>query len=93
MNNFILLHSLKIIIYNIKLKKFDKVNNYLSIVISCSSGTYIRTLAHDIGQALGCGAYLKKLVRTKIGDYKLKNAVELDELNKNNWKYFSLHLS
>lgn len=48
--------------------------------VSCSTGTYIRSLAHDFGQALGCGAYLKKLVRTQIGSYSLEQAFELDQL-------------
>lgn len=76
----------KITIHDIKLLKWSNVNGQMSIVVHCSSGTYIRTLAHDIGQALGCGAYLEELVRTKIGPYKLEDAVELDKLNKNNWQ-------
>lgn len=46
-----------------------------------SSGTYIRSLAHDIGQQLKVGAYLTKLVRTKIGDYNLSQAISLDSIN------------
>ena len=42
--------------------------------IRCSKGTYIRSLAHDLGQALGTGAYLKGLIRTRIGDYRLEDA-------------------
>ena len=48
--------------------------------IECSKGTYIRSLAHDLGQALGVGAYLTGLVRTRIGDYLLSDAWELEEL-------------
>ena len=47
--------------------------------VSCSKGTYIRSLAHDFGQLLGVGAYLKKLVRTSVGEYQLSDAVDLDE--------------
>ncbi|HAZ28595.1 MAG TPA: tRNA pseudouridine(55) synthase TruB [Candidatus Magasanikbacteria bacterium] len=46
----------------------------LTIVVSCSSGTYIRTLVHDIGEALQCGAYCKELQRTQIGPYRIENA-------------------
>ncbi len=46
--------------------------------IDCSKGTYIRSLARDFGVALGVGAYLKKLVRTRIGDYRLEDAHELE---------------
>jgi len=66
-------------IYNIKSIKL--VDDHLSFVVSCSSGTYIRSLAHDIGQKLCCGAYLEKLVRTKIGEFKLTNAIDLDKIN------------
>ncbi|TAK03336.1 tRNA pseudouridine(55) synthase TruB [Patescibacteria group bacterium] len=53
-----------------------------TIRVSCSSGTYIRTLAHDIGQALGCGAYLETLRRTKIGPFDLSSSVPLATLTK-----------
>src|SRR3989344_6924478 len=46
----------------------------LKIEVKCSAGTYIRSLAHDIGQKLGVGAYCSSLVRTAIGDHKLENA-------------------
>jgi tRNA pseudouridine55 synthase len=42
--------------------------------IVCSTGTYIRSLAHDFGQALGCGAYLSSLRRTRIGEFEVKDA-------------------
>jgi tRNA pseudouridine55 synthase len=47
--------------------------------VRCSKGTYIRSLAHDFGQALGCGAYLSGLKRTKIGSYNVNNAMSPDE--------------
>ncbi|MEO9485302.1 MAG: tRNA pseudouridine(55) synthase TruB [Ekhidna sp.] len=47
--------------------------------VSCSKGTYIRSLAHDFGQKIGVGGYLKKLVRTSVGEYQLSDAVNLDE--------------
>ncbi len=47
--------------------------------VSCSKGTYIRSLAHDFGQKLGVGAYLKKLVRTSVGEYQLSDAVDLQD--------------
>lgn len=54
----------------------------LKIEVQCSAGTYIRSLAHDIGQKLGVGAYCEELTRMSIGEYKLQDAEELDELNK-----------
>ncbi len=52
----------------------------VSLRIVCSKGTYIRSLAHDIGQRLGCGAYLRRLVRTRVGTYRLESAWTLEEL-------------
>lgn len=46
-----------------------------------SSGTYIRSLVEDIGEKLGVGAYMSSLRRTEIGDYKLENATEVEELD------------
>ncbi|MBZ0100522.1 MAG: tRNA pseudouridine(55) synthase TruB [Taibaiella sp.] len=48
--------------------------------VSCSTGTYIRSLAHDFGQALGCGAYLQELRRTKIGAFSVDDAFSPAEL-------------
>lgn len=50
--------------------------------ISCSSGTYIRTLCHDIGAELGCGACMSALRRTRIGNYSLENAHTIDEISE-----------
>ncbi|GGG51366.1 tRNA pseudouridine(55) synthase TruB [Epilithonimonas arachidiradicis] len=47
---------------------------FISFTVGCSKGTYIRSLAHDIGQQLGVGAYLTQLRRTKIGEYSVENA-------------------
>ena len=46
----------------------------VSFTVGCSKGTYIRSLAHDIGQELEVGAYLTQLRRTKVGDYSVENA-------------------
>lgn len=48
--------------------------------IVCSGGTYIRTLAHDLGRAIGCGAHLASLVRTRVGKFHLEDATPLDEI-------------
>lgn len=47
--------------------------------ITCSKGTYIRVIAHDFGQRLGCGGYLSSLRRTRIGDFKVEDAYSVDE--------------
>jgi tRNA pseudouridine55 synthase len=46
--------------------------------VACSKGTYIRSLAHDIGQELGCGAWLSSLVRTRIGSFHVQDAMQLE---------------
>ena len=52
----------------------------LRIELACSKGTYVRSLARDIGQALGCGAILEELVRTSFGDFTLSAALSLEDL-------------
>lgn len=68
--------SREVTIYNIEILDY----NYPELRIRCdvSSGTYIRTLAEDIGKKLGTGAYLTALRRIKIGDYDIKDAKTLD---------------
>jgi tRNA pseudouridine55 synthase len=79
----------KVKIYEILILKYKFP--YLKIKVECSSGTYIRSLANDIGKKLSCGAYLESLIRTKIGEIPLKKAVELSKLNPKNWKDFLIH--
>lgn len=78
----------QVTIYDIRLKKLEIQNSKLEIEVRCSSGTYIRSLAHDLGQALGCGAYLEELKRLAIGPFSLAEAVSLDQLNMDNWQQF-----
>lgn len=54
----------------------------ISFEIKCSKGTYIRSIAHDFGAELDSGAHLSKLCRTAIGDYQLKNALDIDTFEK-----------
>ena len=62
----------------IEILRFEPPQVELRIV--CSKGTYIRSLANDIGAACGSGAYLADLRRTAIGDFKVKDANNMDEL-------------
>jgi len=52
----------------------------VSFRVVCSTGTYIRSLANDLGEYLGCGAYLSSLCRTRIGEYLLKDAINPEAL-------------
>lgn len=66
----------------IEIKAFDITAINLPEItfrVACSKGTYIRSLAHDLGQKLGSGAYLKSLRRTKIGEYSVDDALTPDE--------------
>lgn len=67
----------KITIYKIDLLEYKYPT--LKIRTEVSSGTYVRTLAEDLGKALGTGAYLTALRRTKIGNFDLKDATKLDD--------------
>jgi tRNA pseudouridine55 synthase len=69
----------------VQVREFDITRfegNEVDFRISCSKGTYIRSLARDLGEILGTGAYLKKLCRTRIGDFHLDKAHCLPELIK-----------
>ncbi len=52
----------------------------IKLNVTCSKGTYIRALARDIGKAVGTRAYLRSLVRTRVGDYRLEDSIALDDL-------------
>ena len=67
----------------IEIKSFSIKNIALPIIsfeIICSKGTYIRSIARDFGESLGCGAYLSQLRRTHIGNFSVDNAYRIDKL-------------
>jgi tRNA pseudouridine55 synthase len=68
----------EVTIHQIMLERFE--GELLEIVVTCSKGTYIRTLAEDIGDALGCGAHLAGLRRLTTAHLKLENAVTIEQL-------------
>ena len=63
----------------IELTAFDPVTMQMSIRVVCGKGTYIRSLARDIGEALGSGAYLTALCRTRVGDVRIGDCLTFDE--------------
>ena len=66
----------------INISAFDVHVEQMPVVrfrVVCSTGTYIRSLANDFGEALGCGAYLSSLCRTRIGEFKLEDAKTVDD--------------
>ena len=64
---------------DIELTSFDPQTMQMTIRVSCGKGTYIRSLARDIGQALNSGAYLTALCRTRLGDIRIEDCVTLDD--------------
>jgi tRNA pseudouridine55 synthase len=70
--------SRQIKIFDIKLINIEK--SIITIEVLCSKGTYIRTLAEDIGQTMGCGAHLKGLERTQTGNFQLSEALSIEAL-------------
>ncbi len=72
----------KVMIYSADLLEADGNNHEYKISVSCSSGTYIRTLIDDIGKKLGCGAVLTELRRTKANGIGIENAITVEKLEE-----------
>lgn len=66
----------------IELLAFDPERMQMSIRVACGKGTYIRALARDIGRALNSGAYLTELCRTRSGDYRIDNCIQLKQFDE-----------
>lgn len=71
----------KVVIENVELKNFDEELQQAQILLKCSKGTYIRSIANDLGKNLGCGGYLIKLIRTQAGKFRVENSVRLDGID------------
>lgn len=70
--------SRRVTIHSISIEKIELP--YVTMTVCCSKGTYIRTLCHDAGQRLGCGGTMENLVRTRSGQFLLKDAYRLSEI-------------
>ena len=70
----------EITIYSLTCEEFNSDLSSFSMTVECSKGTYIRSLCHDLGKALGCGAHMEGLVRTASGSFTLENAYTLEEI-------------
>jgi tRNA pseudouridine55 synthase len=76
-------HDVELKAREIEIKEFEITNISIPEVtfrVVCSKGTYIRSLVHDLGAALGVGAYLSELCRTRIGTFVLENAETLEQI-------------
>lgn len=67
-------------IYNIEIKEINLPR--VRMEVSCSKGTYIRTLCHDIGDKLGCGACMEELIRTRVSRFKLEDSLTLSQVQE-----------
>ena len=72
----------KVTIYSVKILEINMERETVLFEVSCSKGTYIRTLCDDIGLKLGCGAYMNKLTRIKSGNFELKDAYKPEQLKE-----------
>lgn len=70
----------KVTIFKIELVDFDENLQQAKIIVACSKGTYIRSIAYDIGQKLNCGGYLAALERTKAGNFLAACSAKLEDL-------------
>jgi tRNA pseudouridine55 synthase len=68
----------KVKVFDIQLANFSA--SLISLNVHCGSGFYVRSLAHDIGEKIGCGAHLSGLIRTAVGPYELKDAFSMEEI-------------
>lgn len=78
----------KVFIERIELKNFDEINQAAEILVKCSAGTYIRSIAYDLGKILGCGGHLIKLIRTKAGCFNIENSSSLEDLKTGVQSFF-----
>jgi len=67
-------------IHDIQVREIDLPR--VKMEVSCSKGTYIRTLCHDVGQRLGCGGCMEELIRTRVGRFTLNDSISLAEAEK-----------
>lgn len=71
-----------VFISKIELVEFNQEKQEAKLLVACSKGTYIRSIAYDLGKNLGCGAYLSALERTKAGRFNIENTVRLEDLSE-----------
>lgn len=69
----------QVTIHKIELKNFDEEKQEAQVYIECSKGTYIRSIANDLGQNLCCGGYLTRLIRTKAGKFLVEDSIKMQD--------------
>ena len=72
----------KVILDNIEISSISEDLKHITMRVACSKGTYIRTLCHDIGEKLGCGACMETLLRVRVDQYVLEDALKLSQVEE-----------
>ena len=74
------LKPVEIEVYEFRIVEIE--GSVAKVAIECASGTYIRSIAHDMGKSLGCGAHLEEITRTAVGEFTLDQAVKVEDLHE-----------
>ena len=77
-------------IYQIKIQQIEELKQQIVFQVSCSKGTYIRSLCEDIAEKLGTVGYMQELQRIQVGDFRIEQAVTIEQLEKGNISYLSV---
>ena len=77
-------------IYQIKIIQIEELKKQIIFQVSCSKGTYIRSLCEDIAKKLGTVGYMQELQRIQVGDFKIEQAITLEQLEKDDIEYLSV---
>jgi tRNA pseudouridine55 synthase len=80
-NQPVAVKPVQVTVRSLTLHRYEQGLAHVRVV--CSAGFYVRSLAHDLGEALGCGAYLETLCRTRAGDFSLADAIALEHIERN----------
>lgn len=78
-----------VVVYDISVIDYDKITGRIVYDLTCSKGTYVRSICHDIGKTFGCGGSMSFLLRMASGDFTLKNSVPLEHL-QDKWRNYLL---
>ena len=77
-------------IYQIKILQIEELKKQIVFQVSCSKGTYIRSLCEDMAEKLGTVGYMQELQRIQVGDFRIEQAVTIEQLEKDNIPYLSV---
>ncbi len=77
-------------IYQIKILQIEELKKQIVFQVSCSKGTYIRSLCEDIAEKLGTVGYMQELQRIQVGDFRIEQSVTIEQLEKDNIPYLSV---